>query len=47
MFGCQAGLAAGICRQKDNKKISPVVSRAFGPKTESLICFLYMNCSNS
>ncbi len=51
MFGCEKSpvsrAPAGICRWKDNKGISSGFSRAFGPKTECLICFLYTNCSNS
>lgn len=51
MFGCDESSAswapAGICCWKDNKGISPGFSRAFGTKRECLICFLYVNCSNS
>ena len=51
MFGCEESRVswapAGICRWKDNKGISSGFSRAFGPKTECLFCFLHTNCSNS
>lgn len=51
MFGCEerpvSWALAGICRWKDNKGISSGFSREFGPETECLICFLYMNCPNS